>query len=295
MKLKTYFWAMLGLLIPVAAFADVTMTALTSGQINTYVGYLNWATFFHVGGSLVPALLIWIAHIRGWLGTQAGMADLNDAETILGAAKDILLTNGGEASKHPGLGTAVTVLNVGIADAKAAAVPPVAPTIPPAAKMLVLGLLFLGMAGIMRADTAWNEFDLGGNFGAGGAVYGIQPGGFFEATGTIAATYGLNLSYTGYTTTTVEATSTTAATITTTSYNYFIVSAGPSYEPHTSAMGGNAGGYLGAYIEGGTQIPDTPDNLMAGIIGDFFTGAPQPIGGIVSVNFPLGQPWIRKR
>ena len=35
MKLKTYFWAMLGLLIPVAAFADVTMTALTSGQINT--------------------------------------------------------------------------------------------------------------------------------------------------------------------------------------------------------------------------------------------------------------------
>ena len=76
---------------------------------------------------------------------------------------------------------------------------------------------------------------------------------------------------------------------------HFIVSAGPSYEPHTSAMGGNAGGYVGAYIEGGTQIPDTPDNLMVGIIGDFFTGVPEPIGGLLAVNFPLGQPWIRAR
>ena len=287
MKPKTLYLALLAMLLPALAIADVTMTPLTSGQIDTYISYLNWAKVFGVGGAALASILTWIASMRGLLGTPAGMADINDIGQIGNALLDLL-----KNSNHAQKPAVVNGLNVILADAKAAAIPPVAPTIPKAPLIL---LAFLLLAGTMHADTTWNEFDLGGNFGAGGAVYGIQPGGFFEATGTIAATYGLNLSYTGYTTTTVAATSTTAATSNTTSYNYFIVSAGPSYEPHTSAMGGNAGGYVGAYIEGGTQIPDTPDNLMVGIIGDFFTGVPEPIGGLLAVNFPLGQPWIRAR
>jgi len=143
--------------------------------------------------------------------------------------------------------------------------------LPVAAKALLIGFLCLGFAGMARADIS-----LSGNVGAGGAVYNVAPGGSIEASGSMAATYGLNFAYVGVTSTVSPAT-----------YNYFILSVGGSYEPHVASTGG----YVGAYVEIGTQIPDSPANIMIGTIGNLFTGAANPFGIVAAVNFPIGQIW----
>lgn len=234
-----------------------------------------------ISGFLLKALTI--------LKSPKGQAEIKDVATLAADFQQAATDAG-----HPAPAQVNQAVNTILAALPGVAIPPPQPSIP---KLPVLLMAFL-LAGL--AAGAWADITLSGNFGAGGAVYGIQPGGFFEATGTIAATYGLNLAFVGTVTQVVTvpgiptAANPTPADITenvASSYDYFIVSAGPSYEPHTTGMGSSTGGYLGAYLEVGTQIPATSDNLMAGIIGDFFTGTPEPIGGIVAVNFPLGQPW----
>ena len=140
MKKYFAFWILAAiLLLPVLAIADVTMTPLTSGQINTYVGYLGWAKMFGIGGAALASVLTWIASMRGLLGTPAGMADINDIGQIGNALLDLL-----KNSNHAQKPAVVNGLNVILADAKAAAIPP-APTLGSAPKSVVaiLGLLLL--------------------------------------------------------------------------------------------------------------------------------------------------------
>jgi len=215
----------------------------------------------------VGALVTKVPRFIQWIKTPAGQLAVNDLRDSLPKIQAIL-----DASGHIGGDTVIKVLNEAIGDLPAPKA--IVPNPSPVVKALILGFLALGMAGVAHADI-----NLGGNFGAGGAVYAPTAGGSFVATGTLAVTYGLNFA--------IVSTVTPASP---TQYNYLIFSVGGSYEPHTVGAAG-AGGYLGSYAEIGTAIPDTPDNIMVGTIGDFFTGAPNPFGIIVAVNFPLGQPW----
>lgn len=272
----------------------LTVTAATAqATLPPFWTMLQSLTWLHVfiGVSSATVALILRDYKAVWniLTSAKGKTGIVALEEALPVVLKFLALSG-----HTAAPATIQQINTIVADGNKALGIPAKPPVSAFGLLFALGLLALGAG--LHADVS-----LGGNFGAGGAVYGLQPGGFFEATGTLAATYGLNLAFTGTTATIVNVpgpvtvTGATPADVTETAittYNYFILSAGASYEPHTATESPNGGGgYLGAYIQIGTQIPDTPDNIMVGTLGDFFTGAKQPFGGLVSVNFPLGQPW----
>lgn len=111
---------------------------------------LNTITWLHgafgIGGATLGAALMWIAHMRGLLGTAKGQADLKDAETILSAAADIA-----GVSTHPKAAQAVVGLTAILNDADKLAIPPTpASTINKAAALILLALLLAG-----SAHAAW--------------------------------------------------------------------------------------------------------------------------------------------
>ena len=166
---------------------------------------------------------------------------------------------------------------------------PAAQTADPAPKSAFAFLLvaFLGLGAALHADTL--NLNLSQNFGAGASVYS-QNGGDFHNTGIEATTYGLNLSVEKdiQTGTTVTAQGVTVPVIW--ADNYFIVSAGASWEPY---IAGSTDGYIGAYFELGTSIPLTAANLMVGGIGNFGTGLENPFALVASVNFQIGNLWYQ--
>ena len=138
---------------------------------------LNWLSWLNahmgIGGAAVTGALVWIASIRGWLGTPAGQATLDDAEKILPAALDIIAVNFPTHAASPSVSAGLTTI---IEDAKKlATLPPASPASPASGvgagpKAL---LLFLGLAAL--AGTAHAGWLVGPGVWTG--VGGYQAGG----------------------------------------------------------------------------------------------------------------------
>jgi hypothetical protein len=229
-----------------------------------------WAMGAKIVG--ISAFSVWahrFAIVQGWVQSPKGQALLSDGVQGIQLIEKIAADSG-----HPAKNQAAQVL---------ANVQAFVKSIPPATKALLIGFALLALAGQAHAVN----LTLSQNFGAGASVYS-QTGGDFKNTGIEATTYGLNLGVEQDVQTGTTVTASGAVVPVMWADNYFIVSAGASWEPYST---GSTDGHIGAYLELGTSIPLTTANLMVGGIGNFGTGLENPFALVASVNFQIGNVW----
>ena len=138
---------------------------------NTAINWLTWANALHIGGPVLTAALVYLAHLRGWLGTPQGQADLKDGEAILTAALDIA-----KNSRHPASNAVASGLQTMVTDAQKIAIPPTSAPVIKALSALALFLL-LGLGINAKAADPIAGWCAGPSFGGGTTLYQGQKSG----------------------------------------------------------------------------------------------------------------------